>query len=61
MIGIIVILICLYRYIFSDWSLTGKESIALGIATFIEMVVEIFVTDSYFDWKDSKKKKKIKG
>ena len=50
MIGIIVILVSIYIYVFSDFSITGEQGVMLFFSALIEIIVEVIVGLAIFDF-----------
>ena len=48
MITLIVIIICFYCHVFSDWTFTGDAGAALFLATLVELMVEGILACLYF-------------
>ena len=43
MIGLLAMLFCMYRYIFSEWALTGDECAMFCYAVIIEIIIEVII------------------
>ena len=43
MIGLLVMLCCMYRYIFTEWSLSRDECLMFCYAVIIEIIIEVIV------------------
>ena len=43
MIGLFIMLLCMYRFVFTDWAITKNEIVVFVLAVLIELCIEALV------------------